>query len=55
MLDCHWRLNDMCSRWWNKDIENLVGSDINNLTSSAGHQQVIDGTTPMSLLIYLHV
>ena len=55
MLECHWRLNDVCSRWWNKDIEDLVGSDINNITSSAGHKQVIDETMTMSLLISLHV
>ena len=45
----------MCPRWWNKDIENLVGSDIDNPTLSAEHKQVIDETTPMSLLIYFHV
>ena len=34
--------NASCSRWRNSDITNKIGSEIGNLTSSAGSKQIIE-------------
>ena len=44
-----------CSRWWQKDITNSAGQEINSLTLSAGYKQTIDKPThivnnPMSCI-----
>ena len=38
-------LNARCSKWCNKDITNLVGREIDTLTSSAGNKQIINKPT----------
>ena len=38
-------LNGRYSKWCNKDITNLVGCDIDTLTSSAGYKQIINKPT----------
>ena len=37
--------NAHCSRWWQNDITNLQGEEIDTLTSSAGYSQLIDKPT----------
>ena len=37
--------NARCSRWWENDITNLTGEEIDTLTSSAGYAQIIDKPT----------
>ena len=37
--------NVCCSRWWQNDITNLQGEEIDTLTSSAGYSQLIDKST----------
>ena len=37
--------NARCSRWWNNDINNPAGQEIESLTSSAGCKQIIDKPT----------
>ena len=37
--------NARCSRWWKNYITNSTGQEIDSLTSSAGHRQIIDKPT----------
>ena len=37
--------NARCSKWWQNDITNLVGQEIDSLTLSAGYKQIIDKPT----------
>ena len=34
--------NARCFRWWSSNITNVIVSEIDNLTSSAGYKQIID-------------
>ena len=34
-----------CSRWWQNDITNSAGQEIDSLTLSAGYKQIIDKPT----------
>ena len=34
--------NARCSRWWQNDITNLAGQEIDSLTLSAGYKQITD-------------
>ena len=37
--------NAHCSRWWQNDITNSAGHEIDCLTLSAGYKQIIDKPT----------
>ena len=37
--------NARCSRWWQNDITNSAGQEIDSLTLSAGYKQIIDKPT----------
>ena len=37
--------NARCSRWWQNDIANSAGQEIDSFTLSAGYKQIIDKPT----------
>ena len=46
--------NAHCSRWWQNDISNCAGQEIDSLTLPAGHKQTIDNPTHVVNVMSCH-